>query len=146
MIGGIVGITLAYNGYGVWSLVWSSLISSIAYTIQLWFHSKWKPLFIFNVKKFKIHFNFGYKLAISNLLTKVLDNLYLIIIGKYFSAAQVGFYHRAEIMKQYPVSSLSVALNKVTYPLFARIQEDDVRLNRVYKHLMLSVIYIIALY
>lgn len=130
--------------YGVWSLVWSQIVTSFISTIQLWLYSKWSPSFIFNIEKFKDHFNFGYKLTLSSLLNRIFNNIYLIVIGKYFSSAQVGFYTRAETMKQLPVSNISNVLNKITYPLFATIQNDDIRLKRVYKQLMQMVVFVIA--
>jgi O-antigen/teichoic acid export membrane protein len=144
IIGGIVGVTMALLGFGVWSLVWSSIISASVNSIQLWIYSKWTPDLNFNYSKFKIHFNYGYKLALSELLDKIFNNIFLIVIGKYFSPAQVGFYTRAETMKQLPVSNLSNALNRVTFPLFVSIQNDEVRLKRVYKKLMQMVVFVIT--
>lgn len=144
IIGGVVGIIMAYKGYGVWSLVWSYLITSIGSAIQLWIYSNWTPSFVFSKRKFYDHLNFGYKLTLAGLLSTIFSNIYLIIIGKYFSAAQVGFYTRAETMKQLPVANISDALSRVTYPLFSSIQDDAVRLKRVYKQIMKMVIFIIA--
>ena len=67
IIGSGVGISLAYLEYGVWSLVWSSLIQAFASTIQLWYWSKWKPLWTFNIAKFKYHFHYGVKLMFSEM-------------------------------------------------------------------------------
>ncbi|WP_232778323.1 lipopolysaccharide biosynthesis protein [Salegentibacter sediminis] len=144
ILGGVVGLSMAYSGYGVWSLVWSNISSSFLSSIQFWIYSKWTPDLKFSAQKFKDHFNFGYKLMFSSLLEKVFSNIYLIVIGKYFSAGQVGFYTRAETMKQLPVRNISSALGKVTYPLFASIQDDNVRLKRVYKQLMQIVVFVIA--
>lgn len=141
---GILGIYLAYQGFGVWSLVWRHLFQSFLQTVQLWIRSKWHPSLTFSVSKFKEHFNFGYKLTLSGLLDTVFSNIYQIIIGRYFVASQVGYYTRAQTLRQLPVSNISGALNKVTYPLFASIQNDDVRLKRVYKEIMLMVLFIIA--
>ncbi len=96
------------------------------------------------VKKFGKHFNYGYKLTISDLLNRIFNNIFLIVIGKYFSAAQVGFYTRAETMKQLPVTNISRALDKVTFPLFVSIQDDEIRLKRVYKKLMLMVVFVVT--
>jgi O-antigen/teichoic acid export membrane protein len=144
IIGGIVGITMAWNGFGVWSLVWSSLITASVNSIQLWIYSGWSPGLNFSKTKFKTHFNYGYKLTLSELLDRIFNNIFLIVIGRYFSAAQVGFYTRAETMNQLPVSNISNALNKVTFPLFVSIQNDDVRLKRVYKKLMQMVVFVIS--
>ena len=89
LIGGIAGIFMAYAGYGVWSLVWSSIITSSINSIQVWFYSGWTPDFMFSSLKFKKHFNYGYKLTLSDLLNRIFNNIFLIVIGKYFSAGQV---------------------------------------------------------
>lgn len=141
---GALGVYLAYQGFGVWSLVWMSLSQVVLNTVQLWVRSKWYPSFVFNVNKFKAHFKFGYKLTLSGLLNTIFVNIYQIIIGRYFSASQVGFYARADTLKQMPVTNISNVLNKVTFPLFASIQNDDVRLKRVYKEIMQLVVFIIA--
>ncbi len=144
IVGGVVGVGMAYTGFGVWSLVWSSLVTSTVSTVHLWIYSDWIPSIQFNKKKFQKHFNFGYKLTLSDFLNRIFNNIFLIVIGKYFSAAQLGFYTRAETMKQLPVVNITNALNKVTYPLFVTIQDDDVRLKRVYKKLMLMVMFIVT--
>ena len=141
---GVVGISLAYSGFGVWSLVWSQISLALISTIQLWIYAKWRPSLVFDWDIFRTHFKFGYQLTLSSLLNKVFNNIFLIVIGRFFSASQVGFYTRAETMKQLPVTNISNALNKVTYPLFATIQDDDVRLKRVYKQLMQMVVFVIA--
>lgn len=144
LVGGATGIYMAYSGFGVWSLVWSSLITSFLNSVQLWFYSNWRPRLIFSKEKFKVHFNFGYKLTLSGLLNRIFDNIYLLIIGKYFSAAQVGFYTRAETTKQLPLSNIFNSLDRITYPMFSEIQNDNVRLKRVYKQLLQMVLFVVA--
>jgi O-antigen/teichoic acid export membrane protein len=144
LLSGIVGVVMAYKGYGVWSLVFMAIIQAIASTLQLWFYTKWKPSWVFNKEKFKYHFNFGYKLTLSGLLDVVFVNAYTIIIGKFFAPAQVGFYNRADSLKQFPVSNISAILGKVTFPLFAEIKDDDARLKSVYKKIMQLVVFIVA--
>lgn len=142
--GGALGIILAYMGFGVWSLVWMRLFQSFLNSLQLWIVSKWKPSFIFNIEKFKYHFHFGYKLLLSGLLDTVFTNSYTVIIGKLFVPAQLGFYTRANSVIQLPVQNISGALNKVTYPLFASIKDDNERLKKVYKQIMQMVTFLIA--
>lgn len=139
--GGIIGILLAYRGYGVWSLVWMNLVQAFLFTVQHWLFTGWRPSLIFDIDRFKYHFKFGYKLTLSGLLNAVYQNLYNIIIGKYFSAAQLGYYTRAQTMQMFPVQNLSTALNKVTYPMFASIQQDDKRLKEIYRKLMQQVVF-----
>lgn len=143
-ISGSVGIYMAYTGYGVWSLVGQALTQSLVSTIQLWYWSKWKPSFVFSREKFKYHFNFGYKLTLSGILDVIFTNIYAIIIGRFFPAAQVGFYQRANSLKQLPVSSISSVIAKVTYPLFAEIQDDDVQLKNISKKILKLVLFLVT--
>lgn len=144
VVGGVSGVALAYMGYGVWSLVYSAILQSTVFTLQHWFYSSWRPKLIFNIKKFKYHFDFGYKMMLSGLLNILFINVYTVIIGKMFSVQQLGYYNRADSLKQLPVSNLSTALNKVTFPLFAKISHDDEQLRRVYQKLLKVVIFVVA--
>lgn len=144
IIGGVSGLSFAYFGLGVWSLVYSAIIQSFVSCVQYWHYSKWKPQFVFDKAKFKYHFDYGYKMTLSGLLDIVFVNSYTIIIAKVFSVTQLGFYNRADTLKQLPVSNLSSVLNRVTFPLFSKISNDDAKLKEMYKHIMKLVIFIIA--
>ncbi len=144
IIGGIIGIFMALQGYGVWSLIGYNLSKSLANMLLLWYHSKWKPRWKFNREKFKTHFYFGYKLTLSGLLDTIFNNAYNIVIGKFFPPAQVGYYQRAKTMQMYPVRTASSILAKVTYPLFAQIQDDNRRLKSVYKKILQMNVFILA--
>jgi O-antigen/teichoic acid export membrane protein len=143
-ISSVVGLVLAYNGYGVWSLVWLQLANVTLESVLIWFQVKWRPSLIFDWTRLKHHFNFGYKLTLSGIIDTIYSNIYNIIIGKYFSASLLGYYTRADAIKQLPVNNISSALKKVTYPLFSSIQDDDNRLKRVYKRLIQQVLFWIA--
>jgi teichuronic acid exporter len=144
LVSGLTGIFLAYVGYGVWSIVWSSILQAVLLAMQLWYFDNWVPLLTFNKNKFIKHWNFGSKLLLSGLLDNLFVNAYSVLIGKWFLPAEVGYYQRADSLKQFPVSNLSLVMNKVTYPLLASIQNDDQRLKNVYKQIMKMVIFVIA--
>lgn len=144
IIGGICGVLMAYNGFGIWTLVYYPIIQISLSTIQFWLYSRWRPSFLFDMKKFKYHFNFGSRMALSGLLDIGFQNIYTIIIGKFYSPAQLGFYNRADSLKQLPVSNLSAALNNVTFPLFSKIKDNDLKLRETYRKLMKVVIFVIA--
>lgn len=142
IIGGTIGIMLALNEFGVWSLVYSSLFNSVIGLILIWKYSDWFPSLIFDKNRFLKHWNYGYKLGLADLLNRLFNNLYLVVIGKYFSAALLGFYSRAESTKQLPVSNIERALNKVSFPLFVAIKDDSVRLKRVFIRLLKMVVFV----
>ncbi|QQX75953.1 MULTISPECIES: lipopolysaccharide biosynthesis protein [Aequorivita] len=124
VIGAITGVTLALLGYGVWSLVWLNLAQVTALSLQYWLMTDWRPSFIIDKSKLKYHFNFGYKMTLSGLLDRIYNNAYNIVIGKFFSPAQVGFFYQAESMRLFPVNQIGSVLGKVTYPMFAKIETD----------------------
>ena len=144
IVSSIVGISMAFLGYGVWSLVFSAIVQSLVGAVQIWFWSKWRPTFVFNKNVFKNHFGYGYKLTLSGILEIIFSNIYIIIIGKLFAPAQLGFYNRADSLKQFPVANISSILNKITFPLFAKIQDDNQKLKNVYKKIMQMVVFIFS--
>lgn len=140
IVGAIVGVTMAYLGYGVWSLVWLHITQSIVYTLQIWIFIPWRPSFVFNKRRFKYHFNFGYKLTLSGLLDTVYNDAYRIVIGKFFTPAAVGFFNQAETMRLFPVQQISSVMGKVTYPLFSNIN-GDAQLKNAYKSTMKLILF-----
>lgn len=139
--GGLLGIILAKLGYGVWSLVWMGLFSSFLSTLFHWVYSPWRPALLFDRECFRKHFHFGYKMTLSAILDTIYQNIYLIIIGKFFSPSQLGFYSRADSVSQLPISNISSAVNRAAYPMFAEISGDVVKLKNVYKRLMQQVLF-----
>ncbi len=144
VVGGILGITLAYNGFGVWSLVWMYLLQSFLSAVQHWIYSGWRPDLMFDKETFLYHFNFGYKMTLSGIIATLYKNIYTVIIAKYFSASQLGFYTRALSLREMPISNLYNALVRVTYPMFSSINDDDAKLKVVYKKVMEQVVFWIA--
>src|SRR5690606_10890601 len=94
LFSGICAIYLAYLGYGVWALVFQGLINSCVSLVLMWYHTKWKPIFVFSFNSFKTLFSFGSKLLISSLLNRVTNDLSSLFIGKYLSTKDLGYYTR----------------------------------------------------
>ena len=143
IISSILSIIMAYKGFGVWSLVFSYVLNSFFSSLFLWIIVKWKPMFIFNLVAFKIHFNFGYKLMLSNVLDIVYRNSYNVIIGKYFSAFQVGLYTNANSLIMLPIGNISGAINRVALPMFSVIKDDNKKLKEAYKRIIELVFFIV---
>ncbi len=141
LISSVLGVCLAYWGYGVWSLVWMYLCQAALSSFQLWLRTGWRPDFIFDRQKFRNHFRFGYKLMLSGVIDAIYTNAYHLIIGRVFPAAQLGYYTRAMSMRQLPVQNLATALNKVSFPVFSSIQHDNDRLRLAYKKIMQQVLF-----
>lgn len=140
---GIVGLSMAYNGFGVWALVVQSVTSSLLGTILFWIYVRWIPSRVFSWKSFKELFSFGSKLLASGLLDTIYNNIYTIVIGKMFSSASLGVYSRAGSLAQYPSSNLTSVLQGVTFPVLSSIQNDEERLARAYKKVLCVAAFVI---
>lgn len=136
IVGVTTGITLGYLGYGVWSIVIMYLTTQIIQSLVLWSRSEWKPTFTFSKESAKFHFGFGYKLMLSGLLNTVFQNIYNVIIGRFYSARQLGYFERSKAFNDYPVNVLTSVMTKVTYPLLSSIQTEKDRISQVYRRIM----------
>jgi teichuronic acid exporter len=130
VLSGIIGISLAAKGFGVWSLVVQQVSGSLFGTIALWFFSPWRPALLFSFKSLREMFGFGSRLLASSLLNQIFNNSYLLVIGKLFSAASLGYFTRAQTLQNLPAQTLSGMVARVTFPVFAKIQDDPARLKR----------------
>jgi len=130
VISGTIGVIMALNGLGVWSLVAQSLSSNLFRTILLWFFNTWRPSPVFSLDSLRGMFTFGSRLLASGLLDTVFRNIYIVVIGKLFSPAALGFYTRAKGLQELPVFNISAIISRVTFPVFSSMQDDKARLKR----------------
>ncbi len=138
IISGGVGILMAYSGFGVWSLVAMQISQRAINSFLLWLWNSWSPLLVFSKESFSELFSFGYKLLISGLIDTLYRNIYLMIIGKYFSAQALGFYTRANQFTALPSENIVRIISRVSYPVLAQILEDKHALKRNYKKIIKS--------
>ncbi|WP_373056147.1 lipopolysaccharide biosynthesis protein [Zunongwangia sp. H14] len=125
LLAGLTGIVMAYMDFGVWALVYMEIVLGLSLTIIYFFQTRWLPKMKLYRHKLKEHFYFGYKLAISGIIGRIVKNIFPLIIGRYFSAAMVGYYTRAVTMKDFPIVTFSNTLDKVLYPVFSKIKKDE---------------------
>ncbi|MCG8411256.1 MAG: MOP flippase family protein [Bacteroidales bacterium] len=142
ILSGAVAIGFAYNGFGVWSLVILSLCRFGINSLLLWFWSVWRPVLVFSLKSFNELFAFGSKLLLSGLIDTIYRNVYNLVIGKFFSAKQLGFYTRADQFKMITSQNLQSIISRVSFPLLSQIQDDTERLKVTYQKLLKSTMFI----
>lgn len=142
IVSGIVAVIMAYEGFGIWSLVSQRLLAQSLNTLFLWIWNKWRPLLVFSVDSFKELFGFGSKLLISGLIDTIYRNVYYLVIGKYFSAQELGFYTRANQFKGLPAENLTSIISRVTYPVLSTLQDDIPRLRNVYRIMIRSIMFV----
>lgn len=139
LFSGIIGILLAYRGWGVWALVVQTLSNSLLNTLLLWIFAKWVPRWTFSIKSFSILFSFGSKLLLSGLLHTIYINLYSLVIGRRYSSMDVGFYNRAYQFASFPSINIVAIINRVIFPMQCEMQDDDERLKTSFiKYLRMS--------
>lgn len=133
VISGIIGIWMAYVGWGVWALVIQTLLNSLLLTLLLYYFLHWKPLWVFSMDSFERLFSFGSKLLVSGLIHTIYHNMYALVIGRKFSAKDLGYYMRAEQFAIFPSSNLNAVISRVTFPVLSNIQDDTERLAESYR-------------
>jgi len=133
---GIIGISMAVYGFGVWSLVGQQVSRQLLNTTFLWIFNTWRPAKEFSKQSFKELFGFGSKLLVSGLIDTIYKNIYYLIIGKFYSAAQLGQYTRAEQFNMVFSSNLTSVVQRVSYPVFSSIQDESERLKQAYRRVI----------
>lgn len=129
VISGTLALVLAYLGFGVWALVGQQLSLALVNVLMLNFLAPWWPKQNFSNKSFKDLFGFGSKLLLSGLLDTIYNNVYGLIIGKQFSALQLGLFSQAEKLSSIPAMTLTGVIQKVTYPMLSAMQHDTKKLD-----------------
>ena len=141
--GGVIGIIAAYSGLGVWALVVMHIADALISLVLLWVISPWRPRGKWSKKSFNYLWGFGSKLLASGLLDTIYGNIYPIIIGKFYSAADLGQYTRAKQYAAMPSTSLTGAIQQVTFPVLSQIQDDDQRLGNNYRRMLRFTVFIV---
>ena len=132
IVSGSVGLVMAYSGYGIWSLVFQQVGGYIIRTILLWILGRWKPKRKWSWESFHYLWGFGSKMLGSALLETTYNNIYPLVIGKCFSAIDLGNYTRAQQFSSLPSSNVTGVLQRVTFPVLSTIQNEDERLAKNY--------------
>ena len=128
ILSGALGIAMAFAGYGVWSLVGQILSKQLFYTICLWLYNKWWPEMIFSIVSFRYMWGFGWKLLLSGLLENIWQQIYQLVVGKFYNPATLGQYTRARHYANLFSSNLTMVVQRVSYPALAGIQDDKERM------------------
>lgn len=142
---GIIGITMAFLGFGVWSLVAQQLSSQTIRTILLWIVNKWIPSLRFSSESFHELFGFGWKMMASGVLDTVWKELYQVIVGKFYSPATLGQYSRAKGFSQLFSSNLTSVIQRVTYPVLSNVQNEKERMISAYRRIIKVTMFITAI-
>lgn len=144
VISGIVGIGMAFMGFGVWSLVGQILSKQLMNTLCLWFFNRWWPKLKFSVDSFRYMWGFGWKLMLSGLLGNIWNQLYQVVVGRCYSSATLGQYSRSKEYSSIFSSNLTAVVQRVSYPVLADIQDDKMRMLAAYRRVIKATTFVAA--
>lgn len=133
---GIVGIGMAFTGFGVWSLVGQKLSNMLLYSLCLWALNRWWPNFSFSSDSFRYMWGFGWKMMVSGLLDHIWSQLYQVVVGKCYSPATLGQYTRSREYANIFSSNFQTIIGRVTYPVLAEVQDNKERMISAYRRII----------
>jgi len=136
IVGGIVGVVMAYTGFGVWALVGQTISATLLQIIVFPFFSKWKPSLRFSMESFRNLFGFGSKLMITGVYSVIINNISTIAIGRAYRSSQLGFYTRASQFSQLISFTVNDVLGNVTFPVLSHLQDDKDHMVSVYRKVL----------
>lgn len=144
IISGVVGVAMAFLGYGVWSLVFQQLSRQLLYTVFLWIYIRWWPKLSFSFSSFKYMWGFGWKLLVSGLLDKIWTQLYQVVVGKFYSPATLGQYSRSKEYANIFSSNLTTIVQRVSYPVLSQVQDSQERMVSAYRRVIKTTMFVTA--
>lgn len=131
------GIVLAFLGYGVWALVWSSLAAGFVGVIARWFIIAWRPRLVFSVVRLKPLFSYGWKMAASALLDQFFVNLNGLLIGKFYAKSDLAFVNKGQSLPSLAMSQVDETLGRVSFPALVMLQDEKIRLRDAMRRMMI---------
>jgi teichuronic acid exporter len=143
ILSGAIGIILALKGFGVWSLAYKYVALSLTLSISYYVLNPWLPRYFINKTSFKKLFGFGSKLLAAGILNKVYQNVYKLIIGKFFTAATLGLYAQSKLYVNQVTQSAVSTLQTVTYPVLSKAKEEPERLREAYRKIIMASSFVI---
>lgn len=132
----ICGITLAFLGYGVWALVWSSLMAGFVGVIARWFIIAWRPRLMFSFARLKPLFAYGWKMAAVGILDRIFSNINSLLIGKFYMKSDVAFVNKGRSLPSMAMNQIDGTLGRVSFPALVLLQNDKVKLREAMRRMM----------
>ncbi|WP_165851359.1 lipopolysaccharide biosynthesis protein [Brumimicrobium aurantiacum] len=139
LISSAIGIILAFNEFGIWSLVFMHLSNALIATLLMWLFEGGIGTLAFNIDSFKYHYKFGVNISLASLVIAVFDNIYQIVLAKYFSISQTGLYYQAKKLQNVPIGLQNKVTQTVFYSALSKLQEDKNKFKYMY-HNMIKII------
>lgn len=123
VVSGIVGIIMAYNGFGIWALAAQYMVNTTVDTIVLWFTVKWRPKFLFSLKRLGSLFSYSWKLLVSGLLDTGYNELRSLVIGKMYTSTDLAYYNKGSSFPNLVVTNINSSIQSVLFPAMSAEQD-----------------------
>ena len=144
IVKGVLGVYLAFAGFGVWSLVWAPLAGRFVGTIVLWRSVAWRPSLRFSFASFRSLFSYGWKLALSSLLGSLTGNLSNLLIGRMYTARDLAFYRKGQSFPNAFVAVVNGPVSSVSFTALAKLQSDIDRFRSAVRKMLSSLAFLVA--
>lgn len=135
-ISGIVGIVLAYNGFAYWGIATQTLVYVSVYTLMLWYFSSWRPTLAFDFTPIKEMVGFSSKMLLTAIFNVFNNNMFSVILGRYYSEKEVGQYNQANKWNYMGFSLIGGMINGIAQPTFNQVGDDQERQRRVFRKML----------
>lgn len=144
IVSAIVGIAMAYMGFGVWALVAQQLTNNAIGTAVLWYTVQWRPKLICSFERLKGLFSFGWKMLTSALLDTGYQQLWQLIIGKIYSPADLAFFNQGQKFPNIIVTNINASIDSILLPTMASEQDNRARVRDMTRRAIKTSIFIMA--
>lgn len=144
LLSGIVGIYMAYYGFGIYAIIVQMLTVNVFRTVLTMVTNKWMPSFVFSISSVKSMFNFGLNLTLTSLLTVIFNNIYTIIIGRCYDPKNVGYYNQADQYERLSANTITDIVMGVSFPTLVHFKDDLNKLREAYSRIIEMVVFIVA--
>ncbi len=143
LLSAVVGIAMAYRGFGAWALVGQTLTAAAVSTVILCFTSGFTPKWMFSFSSLAGLFSYGWKLLVSSLVYNVYTNIRSLIIGKVYTTTDLAYYNKGENFPNLVIINLNTTISSVLFPAMARVQDERSRLKSIVRRSIKTMGYLV---
>ncbi len=144
LLAALLGIWMAYRGYGVWAPVAQSLFNQFADTVILWLMVKWRPRAQFSFQRLKGLFSYGWKILAASLLETIYSQLQQLFVGKLYTTDDLAYYNKGDSFPSLIVTNINSSIDTVMLPTMANVQDDRERVRDMTRRTIRVSVYIMA--
>lgn len=141
---GLVGVVMAYLGYGIWALVWQQISMNASKTLLYILKRRWIPIFTISISAIEKMFTFSMNLMLHSLVNVIMKNIYILVIGKYFPIVQVGYFTQADKLQEISGSTISQIIIKVSFPALIQKRDNANLLKEAYAKIFATSMYFVT--